>query len=36
MDNLALGIFTLAAGLLLGGAVVVYVLRLPWTEDWGS
>jgi hypothetical protein len=36
MSDFALIIAILAAGLLLGAAVVVYVLRLPWTEHWGS
>jgi len=36
MSDFALGISILAAGMLLGGAVVVYVLRLSHIEHWGS
>ena len=36
MSDFALGISVLAAGLLLGAVGVVYVLRFPWTEHWGS
>ena len=37
MDDFALGMSMFAAGILFGGAVVVYLLRyLPVTEHWGS
>jgi hypothetical protein len=36
MSDFALGISILAAGLLPGAAVIVYVLRLPDIEHWGS
>jgi hypothetical protein len=37
MGELAVGISMLAAAILVGGAVVVYLLRLlPGAEHWGS
>jgi hypothetical protein len=37
MGELALGISMFAAAILVGGAVVVYLLRLlAGTEHWGS
>jgi hypothetical protein len=36
MSDFALGISILAAGLLLGAAAIVYVLRLSDIEHWGS
>jgi hypothetical protein len=36
MSDFAIGISILAVVLLLGAAAVVYVLRLPDIEHWGS